>query len=68
MTALRKHNDVFQNFLVILMLLLVWPMGVILMWTYAPWPKAVKTALTLFCAVLTVMVTTSVCYLRILPA
>jgi membrane protein YdbS with pleckstrin-like domain len=68
MTALSKHNDVFQMFLVILMLLLVWPIGVILMWTYAPWPKAVKAALTLLCAVLTVVVTTSVCYLQILPA
>jgi hypothetical protein len=68
MTALRKHNYIFQTFLVVLMLLLVWPMGVILMWTYAPWPKAVKAALSLCCIVLTVMVTSSVCFLQILPA
>lgn len=67
MTALKRRGT-FIDFLVIVMLLLAWPMGVILMWAYTPWSRSVKIAITVCLALLTILTVNSVCYFRIMPS
>ena len=67
MPALKRRGT-FAYFLVLVTMLLVWPMGVILMWAYTPWSKSVKVAITICLTILTVLTVHSVCYFRIMPS
>lgn len=55
-------NSKLTNLDTILLLIIIWPIGLLLMWKHNIWSKNTRTLVTIFCVVLSLAVYSSINY------